>query len=380
MKILFSLTYYRPYVSGLTLAAARWAEGLAQSGETVTVLAMQHGKSLPLQERINRVFVKRASWIVTVSKGFVSLDWWIKSWRLVGVHDVVVINLPQFEGIIPALAAKLRGKRVIAIYHCEVALPPGWINSVIQSLLEVSNFATLWLADCVVTYTKDYARHSRLLTLLRTYGKRNIFSIVPPVSMPKEKKTLTKKLRSSIGAPSLVVGVAARLASEKGLEYLFEAIPIIQSLRHDKKVRIVIAGSMDPVGEHAYKNTITKLVKKYKQYVTFLGEIQPKEMGSFYALLDVLVLPSVNSTEAFGLVQVEAMLSGVPVVVSDIPGVRVPVQKTGMGLTVPPKDSDALAKAINMIAENKAMYVKDVAYITRIFSEGRSVREFSRLL
>ena len=54
-------------------------------------------------------------------------------------------------------------------------------------------------------------------------------------------------------------------------------------------------------------------------------------MGSFYTCIDVLVVPSINSTEAFGLVQVEAMMMGVPVVASDLPGVRVPVQKQGWG-------------------------------------------------
>ena len=119
MTILFSLTYYRPYVSGLTLAVSRWAEGLAASGETVTVLTLQHEKHLPLRERMHGVVVERASWIARISKGFVSLDWWIKSWHLAGLHDVTVVNLPQFEGISRS-RGKITRQRVVAIYHCEM--------------------------------------------------------------------------------------------------------------------------------------------------------------------------------------------------------------------------------------------------------------------
>ena len=69
-----------------------------------------------------------------------------------------------------------------------------------------------------------------------------------------------------------------------------------------KSIKIVIAGSLDPVGEREYKEKILTLVEKYIEYVVFLGELKEQEMGAFYSLLDILVLPSVNSTEAFGMV------------------------------------------------------------------------------
>ena len=103
MNILFSITYYRPYVSGLTLAASRWAEALTQKGHTVRILCMVgNGR---------RVICAKP--LLRISKGFLSWDWVVKSWRLVQKHDVVVVNLPQFEGVIPAVFAKLFGKRLI---------------------------------------------------------------------------------------------------------------------------------------------------------------------------------------------------------------------------------------------------------------------------
>jgi len=126
----------------------------------------------------------------------------------------------------------------------------------------------------------------------------------------------------------------------------------------ESRIKIVIAGSLDPVGEKSYKEKILKLVKKYQENIVFLGELKEEEMGSFYSLLDVLVLPSINSTEAFGMVQVEAMMMGVPVVASDLPGVRVPVRRTKMGLIVPCRDARQLARAIKSIVKNKKNFIK----------------------
>lgn len=148
----------------------------------------------------------------------------------------------------------------------------------------------------------------------------------------------------------------------------------------NKKCKIVVAGPMEPVGEEAYKRKIFSLVKKYGDSTVFLGEIAPEVMGSFYSLLDVLVLPSVNSTEAFGMVQVEAMLKGVPVVATDLPGVRVPIKKTGMGLIVPPKDATALARAICTVVKKKRDFVKPARLIRREFPLADTIASYVNVL
>jgi glycosyltransferase involved in cell wall biosynthesis len=67
----------------------------------------------------------------------------------------------------------------------------------------------------------------------------------------------------------------------------------------------------------------------------------------------VTVLPSLNSTESYGLVHVESILCGTPVVASNLPGIRIPTQETGCGLTFPAGDSQALAKALIRVLSNK---------------------------
>jgi glycosyltransferase involved in cell wall biosynthesis len=79
-------------------------------------------------------------------------------------------------------------------------------------------------------------------------------------------------------------------------------------------------------------------------------------MSAFFHLSEVTVLPSINSTESFGLVQVESLLCNTPVVASDLPGIRVPVQTTGSGLIVPPENASELAKAIIKILDSPSNF------------------------
>ena len=117
------------------------------------------------------------------------------------------------------------------------------------------------------------------------------------------------------------------------------------------------------------------LIEQYADRAHFLGLIEsPQELADFYAGCDVLVLPS--SSECFGLVQVEAMLCGTPVVATDIPGAREPVRVTGMGEIVPPRDTLALAQAIGRVIKHRDHYVRPRTEIAAIFDLDTTIRGY----
>jgi glycosyltransferase involved in cell wall biosynthesis len=93
----------------------------------------------------------------------------------------------------------------------------------------------------------------------------------------------------------------------------------------------------------------------------------------------VLAVTSLNSTESFGLVQAEAMMAGTPVVATDLPGVREPVRRTGMGVIVPPRDPEALAKAVIDVIGRRDAYVKPKAEVAAYFDIERTLREYQAL-
>jgi glycosyltransferase involved in cell wall biosynthesis len=146
--------------------------------------------------------------------------------------------------------------------------------------------------------------------------------------------------------------------------------------------RILYAGQYrDVMGEQEYFEKLAPQIRRYRDMGkwTFLGVLTPLQMAAFYPNLDVIVVPSLNSTESFGLVQVEAMLRGTPSVASDLPGVRQPVLQTGMGEIAPVGDAGGLAEAILKVLDDRASYVRPSEEIAAMFSTERTVHDYEAL-
>jgi glycosyltransferase involved in cell wall biosynthesis len=152
---------------------------------------------------------------------------------------------------------------------------------------------------------------------------------------------------------------------------LLEALPSI--LERYPQALVLFAGQYENVlGEAGYYDRLMPAIRKYQDHGhwKFLGVLSPGEMAAFYPNLDVLVVPSLNSTEAFGLVQIEAMMNGVACVASALPCVRQPVMNTGMGKVIPIGDSNALAGAILEILDQPEQFRKDPQSIAQVYTPG----------
>ncbi|HEY75013.1 MAG TPA: glycosyltransferase family 4 protein [Thermoflexia bacterium] len=355
MKVLIVLTYYRPHVSGLTIYVERLARGLAKRGHQVTVMTSRYDRSLPLEEEQDGVRVVRVPVAFRVSKGVIMPTFGFVATRLVREHDVVSLHLPQFDAAGVAARARVMGKPSTLTYHCDLKLPPGLFNRFVNLVVHGMNHLAGLLADRVVAYTRDFATHSPYLSRFA----HKVEVIPPPVELPPASPEEVEAFarRYGLDGSGPVIGMAARLAAEKGVEVLLDALPRI--LEEYPTARVLFAGQYRNVlGEEAYARRLAPLFERYKDRWTFLGVLSPKEMAAFYPNLDVIVVPSLNSTESFGLVQVEAMLCGTPSIASDLPGVRQPVLQTGMGEVVPIGDSQALAEAILRVVNNRQRYIR----------------------
>jgi glycosyltransferase involved in cell wall biosynthesis len=376
VKILFALTYYHPHVSGLTIYVKRLAASLAERGHRVTVLTSRYDPSLPDEEVIDGVHVVRAPVLFRVSKGVIMPGFPFLAWRLIREHDIVSVHLPQFEASLLSLLARLAGCPVVLTYHCDLQLPHGWFNRVVDAVVFVSNYLAGQLAQAIVAYTQDFAQHSPFLS--RFLDKVHV--IPPPVIMPVPDAGAVEAFRAShdlAGRP--VVGMAARLATEKGVEVLIGAMPRL--LEAFPRLKVLFAGQYEGVmGEEAYYERLMPLIDALgEEHWEFLGILGQTEMPPFYAACDVLVVPSLNSTESFGLVQVEAMLCGTPSIASNLPGVRQPPKMTGMGEVTPIGDAQALAEAIIRVIENASDYAQPWQLIADTFSLKRTVSGYEEL-
>ena len=345
MKILVELTYYRPHTSGLTIYAERLAKALVKRGHQVTVLTSQYLPELPLEEVVSGVKVVRVPVLTRISKGVIMPSLGKTANKLIKEHDVLHLHLPQIDAAGLALRGRLYKKPTILTYHCDLQMPRGLLSWLANQGVKIMNNLAALFTHRIVTYTKDYADNSKFLSR----WKKKLAIILPPVELPSCSKVDVQEFNNKYNSQNAhpVIGIAARFASEKGIEVLLNSLDrVIETYPH---AQVWFAGPYkNIIGEESYYEKLNPLLNKFIQsgHWKFLGELTPKEMAAYYPNLDVLVLPSLNSTEAFGLVQIEAMMVGTPVVVSNLPGVRQPVQMHQMGQIVPVGDAKKLADSI----------------------------------
>ncbi|MEI7645365.1 MAG: glycosyltransferase family 4 protein [Chloroflexales bacterium] len=374
MRILCALTYYRPYTSGLTIYVQRLAAALARRGHSVTVLTSQYDPSLPRHEVVDGVRVVRAPVAARVSKGVIMPTFGLLATVLALQHDAMSLHLPQFDAPGLALRGRLLRQPVVLTYHSDLQLPPGLMNRVANHVVDAANISAGALATRVVAYTQDFADHSPFLRRFRD----KIVVIPPPVEVAPASAADIAGFRERWNIHGPVIGMAARLAAEKGVEILLHALPRILDVYPN--ARVLFAGPYENVlGEEAYARHLAPLFARFRDHWTFLGTLGPSDMAAFFPNLDMIVVPSLNSTETFGLVQVEAMLCGTPSIASALPGVRQPVLQTGMGQVVPIGDSAALATAILAILGDRSRYVRPQAEVALKFSTEQTAIAYERL-
>jgi glycosyltransferase involved in cell wall biosynthesis len=378
MRILIILTYYRPHTSGLTIYAERLARAFARRGHAVTVMTSQYDKSLPLDETVEGVRVVRVPVLFRVSKGVIMPSFGLTANRLVGEHDVIQLHLPQFDAAGVALRGRLLKKPTVITYHCDLRMPPGLLSWAANQAVLFMNELAARFTHRIVTYTLDYAEHS---PYLRRYLHK-LKVIPPPVELPEVPPQAIQqfRLRTNPQDRRPVIGMAARLATEKGVEVLVEALPKV--LQVYPQTQVQFAGTyQNIVGEEAYYARIMPRIARFQENGAwqFLGNLSPEQMACFYPNLDVLVLPSLNSTEAFGLVQIEAMISGTPSIASNLPGVRQPVKIHEMGKVVEIGDSEGLAEALLEIFGNRTAYIRDPQPIRQRYLPDTVAEEYEKL-
>jgi glycosyltransferase involved in cell wall biosynthesis len=366
MKILTVLTYYRPHTSGLTIYVERLARSLVKLGHEVTVLTSRYENDLPAEEIVDGVRIVRAPVAFRISKGVIMPTFGWLAWKLVSSHDIIHLHLPQFDAAGVALRGRILGKPTLITYHCDLLLPQSFFNRLINLVVNLMNNLAGSLADKICAYTDDFAAHSPYLR--RFAGKVEV--IYPPVVMPVVAARSINEFRRRVNPEerSPVLGMATRFASEKGVEILLNALPAV--LDRFPGALVLYAGQyQDVMGEAAYFERLYPRIRAYQDdgAWSFLGVLDQQEMAAFYSCLDVLVVPSLNSTETFGLVQIEAMILGTPTIASNLPGVRVPPQLTGMGEVVPIGDADALAAAILKILSQPESYRGEPAQVAETF-------------
>jgi glycosyltransferase involved in cell wall biosynthesis len=378
VRILTTITYYRPYTSGLTIYAERLAKALIRRGHEVTVLTSRFDKDLKEAENMDGVTVLRVPVFMRLNKGVLMPSFNAVARNELKHHDALLLHLPQFDAAKLARQANRARVPTVVLYHSELILPPGRFNRFVNRVMDVMTFRAGRAAHRISAYTQDFANHSAFLQ----HYKNKVEVIPPAVELPEASAADVTAFASKHNPEGRqpVIGMATRFAAEKGLDLLLQALPRIQEKYPDALVWF--AGQYQGVlGEEAYLRRLQPLIDKLEAagQWKFLGRLDMRHMAAFYPNLDLLVVPSTNSTETFGFVQIEAMMNATPVVAADLPGVRQPVTMTGMGRISPVGDAAALADNILAVLDKPGDYQGDTRAIREQFSPATSAERHEAL-
>ena len=331
LRVLQVNKLYWPHIGGIESLVKQYSEGLSKFDDVdVKVLVCKDGKGKGSVDEVNGVNVTRANSFGTYFSCPVSFDFLKKFRRMAKEADVVEIHVPFPLADVALMLSGFKGKVVVA-----------WHSDVIKQkklLFFYKPFMKYLLkrADKIVVATEGHINGS---SYLPEYRDKCV--VIPYGLSCSDYKTVPDKdvLTSRATDKSAVrVFFSGRLVYYKGVDVLLMAFREVQG------AELFISG------EGALQDELKAFVKDndMADRVHFLGFLSDEDLKSAFADCDIFVLPSVQKSEAFGIVQLEAMACGEPVINTALDSGVPYVSLDGItGMTVPPADVSALAKALN---------------------------------
>ena len=337
MKILHIYKDYFPVLGGIENHVRILAEAQAARGHDVTVLVANPTRRTTIATMNGVRVIKAARWATVASTPISPALFWQTARQQA---DVVHLHFPHPPG--EAANWLLHPARYTVIsYHSDVVRQAGILRFYHPLLKRV-----LHRADAIL-YGSPPMKHSRYLQPhqaklhLVPYGLPLDRFLAEPSGVELDR---VRALYPSVTSPRSKLLFVGRLRYYKGLNVLIDALPAI-----DAQLIVVGVGPMlDEWQAHARSRGVA-------DRVAWLGEVPDDDLPALYRHSDLFVLPATQPSEAFGLVQVEAMASGVPTVCTELgTGTSWVTVHDTTGLVVPPNDARALAAGINRVLADPA--------------------------
>lgn len=369
VKIVHFGKYYFPETGGIESVTASLARGAVQKGHQISVVCFDRhaGHETVVLEGVEVIRVPIGKMVASQPLGF---GYFAKCIQQAKHADVVHLHAPNMLG---ALASLFIGKRprLLVHWHSDV-VNKGMLGKLTRPL----ETALLKRADAIIATSEVYAEAS---DTLRPYRKK---IQVVPIGVPDVSETvcaqsgsaaadqLPSGLQRVIEGKKLILSVG-RLVPYKGFDVLIRAA---KHLAADTVMVIVGGGPL--------KDELQAAIDAggVADRVVLAGRLSDAALQALFSLAQLYCMPSIYRAEAFGVVLLEAMAYGVPIVATDIPGSAVPwVNAHGVsGLNVPVNDPEALAAACNDILasqEKRALFAKGARQrFVSEFTEEESVR------
>jgi glycosyltransferase involved in cell wall biosynthesis len=345
MKIAHLICVFKPYKGGMGNAAAQFAGVLARKGHEITVLTPDYGQADFFSGEADDGFtVRRLKPLFSIGNAacLPQLAWQLRDF------DVIHFHYPFYGATLPVLLASLfkrRSSKLIVHYHMD-SMAEGF-----RGMIFALNRRFVWpllfkRAHLITAASLDYVQHSQIADSYRRHPEK-FFQV--PFGVDADAFACTP-LPRTWPKQILFVGGLDQAHYFKGIAVLLEAFGKVRSERQ-LDVVLTIVGSGGLKDQYAAQAEQLGVAER----VHFAGKVSDQELARHYREASVLVLPSINQGEAFGLVLLEAMASGRPVVASNLPGVRGVFTSPSEGLVAEPGDAADLAAKLATILSDDAL-------------------------
>lgn len=340
LKISLVTSTFPPYQAGIGNAAAGIARALMSRGHDVTVvLPNQHeyrSGGSP-QSAFHQVFVKPV-----LSLGNASLVPGLI--RALKKSNVIHLFYPYFGGdIFVLLASRLYNIPYVIHYQQDIFGGSTLKRAIFRSYNALVQRGLFHDADRILALSEDHIRHSQVVEKIQPWSKVSIIpnGVDPEEFSPEVTGSNIRELHNIDANIPLLIFVAALDNAHyfKRLDLLLQALTLLRTPAH-----LLVVGDGDL--RSGYQATAAKL--GLAKHVTFVGRIQNDKLAPYLKQSDLLVLPSTD-TESFGIVLIEAMACGTPVVASDLSGVRATVEDGVTGLVFRRGDVPDMVKKIDSL-------------------------------
>ncbi|MEA2088444.1 MAG: glycosyltransferase family 4 protein [Patescibacteria group bacterium] len=345
MRVAEIVCVFFPYKGGIGNVALDNAKILRKYNNDVVVFT-------PYHREINKKFDKKiqVKKLLPVLKYgnaavLISLFWRLKNF------DIVHLHFPFFgsvEIIWLMKKFKILKAKLIITYHMD-ATAGGWLGKIFKFHAKYLTPIILKSADKIIVSSFDYLKNSNIKNLFEKYPDKFIkipFGVDLNRFRPREKPIeLIKEYNIQKDEKIILfVGGLDKAHYFKGIDNLIKVFSKLQFFN----CRLIIVGKGNMKLKYEQEVFDFGLTDK----VIFADKVNNYDLCKFYNLADVFVLPSINKAEAFGVVLLEAMASGIPVIASNLAGVRSVVRNGVNGFLAESNNVDELVKKISLLLAN----------------------------
>lgn len=346
MKIVQVVCTFPPYRGGIGNSAYNLAKNLSLSGEEAAVFTPNYNTAGDMASSGEKFKIKRMRPLFKFGNAAILLQ---LMWQLRG-FDVIHLHLPFLGATLPVFWFSVFHPKIklVATYHMDLA-GAGFKRFIFNLYKKIVLPLILRRADKIIVSSYDYAETSDIKNFFAKHKNKFIeipFGVDEHKFCPMQKNAALAEKYFVDGNDKVVLFVGGLDAAHcfKGLDVLMRAAKEVMDSGCDN-IKLLIVGEGDLKAD--YKDRAERLHLRDK--MIFAGNVSDAELPDYYNLADILVLPSVDKSEAFGIVLLEAAACGKAAIASGLPGVRTVVYDGQTGFLIKPSDAADLAEKIKQL-------------------------------